>query len=248
VDENSGVKGTYFCTCKSWFAEKVFEPAIIPMNKIISDCTSTVKDMSIDDLRSAHETTSVLQKFLLQDIEKAEMEIESLQQSFKNLMDSHRDTINKKYSKITREDNTLSEETDNLTNYKRFYHKDRSELVKRLNVCIQNCLRENKILEYQFNFLNNKQGLEELPSELKDDDFKPWEDLKLSTVKNTAIDKIPRINLDEITCGDESDSKRAIRQMLHSMPGVVFESSVPLSDTNTISHISKIQSMVKSLR
>lgn len=176
----------------------------------------------MDHLNNPPENVSYLQKYLLKEVSKAEKEIESLQKGFKNLIESYRDTIIRKYRKIACEasKNILSVEPELLVDCKSYYHSDSSELVNRLNICIQNCQRDNSNFEYQFNFFKNR----------------------LISLHNMAMHKMPNINPNELTASaEDEDSRKVLRQMLQSMTGVIFESSVPLSDKNTDSKLAKVR-------
>lgn len=78
---------------------KLIKTIKIPMNKIKSDCNSTINNVSLDGGNSVKNVRS-LKKFMIKELSKADKEILSLQKGFENLVDCYRDAIVRKYKKI----------------------------------------------------------------------------------------------------------------------------------------------------
>ncbi|CAI2384844.1 unnamed protein product [Moneuplotes crassus] len=171
----------------------------------------------------------MLKDLMEKELAKSEKEIESFGKEFENLVESCRYTITQKYKKLACEisKNILNQDPELLINSTKHASKDTTELFNRLSACIQNCQRDSNNFEYQFNFFKNR----------------------LISVYNIVLYKIPKINLNNnLSNFEEEQSRKSLRDMLQSMTGVVFENSVPLSEDNTQSSLSKLESMVNSLR
>lgn len=65
---------------------KLIKTIKIPINKIKSDCNSTINNVSIDGGSSVKSVKS-LKKFMIKELSKADKEILSLQKGFESLVD-----------------------------------------------------------------------------------------------------------------------------------------------------------------
>ena len=225
---NELIKGKSNSTLgKSSYTKFKIQPKKI-MTKMIKDKYESQKEIHIDPGDMIYDNINSLIWHLQKDQEKRKKDMDTLVKNFHNLVKGYKKAIDRKYKQISLEISKLIlRENHDILLYKEIdCTDDINELTSHVETWIKQWQREQSNFEYQFNFFKSR----------------------LNTIHHDLSRSLPGLNIDNLKLETDNDSQTLfIKQSLQYLTGITFENTVPLSESQAISQLTKLQDLRCSL-
>ena len=192
------------------------------MTKMINDKYDTKNEIPIDPGDMLYDNINSLIALLQRDQTKRKKDLDSLIKNFHNLTKGYKKAIERKYKQISLEISKfiLNKNHELLLHSEVNCFGNVNELISQVNTWIKQWQRDQSNFDYQFNFFKSR----------------------LNAIHHELSKSLPDLNIEQLKLDTENDTQTIfIKQSLQFLTGITFENTVPLSESQVIRQLTKLQ-------